>query len=367
LFESYERWDGKGLPNRLAGDRIVVAARIVNVADLAEVYYRTGGVDAARDVVRERRGGQLDPDLADLFCAHAAALLEGLDSERVWPEVIDDEPGLARVVRGGELDQVLQAMADLVDMKSPHFAGHSRGVANLAAEAGRLSGMSDGDISTLRRAALVHDLGRLGVSNAVWERRRALDQAGLERVRLHAYLTDRMLAGVPALDAARRIAARHHERLDGSGYPAGLTGGQLSASDRLLAVADAYHAMGEPRPHRPVRDADASASALREAVKAGRLDGDAVAAVLRAAGHRVPARSSGPAGLTARELDVLRLVARGNSNKAIAAALHVSPKTVSSHVEHVYTKLGVTSRATATLFAIEHGLVGSYEAASVAT
>lgn len=266
------------------------------------------------------------------------------------------------MVRGAELDRVLQAMADLVDMKSPYFAGHSRGVANLAAEAARVSGMRDSEITTLRRAALVHDLGRLGVSNAVWERQGPLDHAGLERVRLHAYLTDRMLAGVPALDDARRIAARHHERLDGSGYPAGLVGSQLSPSDRLLAAADTYHAMGEPRPHRGALDAEAAAAALRDAVEAGRLDGDAVGAVLRAAGHRVPARATGPSGLTPREVEVLRLLARGTSNKAIAAALHVSPKTVSSHVEHIYTKLGVSSRAAATLFAIEHGLVGSYEA-----
>lgn len=362
LFESYERWDGKGLPNRLAGESIALAARIVNVADLAEVSFRTGEIEAARDIARERRGGQLDPELADVFCANAATLLEGLNGDTVWADAIAEEPGLARVVGGGELDSVLQAMADLVDMKSPHFAGHSRGVADLAAEAGRLSGMSGGDVTTLHRAGLLHDLGRLGVSNAVWERRAPLDQAGVERVRLHAYLTDRMLAGVRSLDAARRVAARHHERLDGSGYPAGLHGGQLSPADRLLAAADAYHAMGEPRPHRDALDPDAAAAALRSDVKASRLDGDAVSAVLRAAGHRVPSRSSGPSGLTAREVEVLRLLARGTPNRAIAARLGVSPKTVSSHVEHIYTKLGITSRAAATLFAIEHGLVGSYEA-----
>lgn len=361
LFQSYERWDGKGLPNRLAGEDIAIAARIINVADLAEVSYRTGGVDAAREVARERRGGQLEPALVDLFCEGAPALLEGLDDDAIWADVIDDEPGLARHVEGDELDSVLLAMADLVDMKSPHLAGHSRGVANLAAEAARVRGLPDGDIATVRRAGFLHDLGRLGVSNAVWERRGPLDQTAWERVRLHAYLTDRMLAGVPALDAARRVAARHHERLDGSGYPAGLRGGELSPSDRLLAAADAYHAMTEPRPHRDALDPESAAARLRGEVTAGRLDGDAVAAVLRAAGHRVPSRAAGPSGLTAREVEVLCLLARGNTNKAIAVSLHVTPKTVSSHVEHIYTKLGVASRAAATLFAIQHGLVGSYE------
>ncbi|MDQ3896790.1 MAG: LuxR C-terminal-related transcriptional regulator [Actinomycetota bacterium] len=331
------------------------------MADLAEVYYRTHGIDGARDVVRERSGGQLDPELVDLFCDHAPALLEGLAGDAVWADVIDNEPGLGRVVGGDELDSVLQAMADLVDMKSPHLAGHSRGVANLAAEAGRLCGMNASDIATLRRAGFLHDLGRLGVSNAVWERRGPLDETGLERVRLHAYLTDRMLSRLPALDRARRVAARHHERLDGSGYPAGLRGAELSMSDRVLAAADVYHALCEPRPHRDPFDSTAAAAVLGREVKAGRLDGHAVTAVLRAAGQRVRSRVAGPSGLTAREVEVLRLLARGKSNKAIAAALTVTRKTVSSHVEHIYTKLGVVSRAAATLFAIQHGLVDSYQ------
>lgn len=222
--------------------------------------------------------------------------------------------------------------------------------------------MTDGDMATLRRAGLLHDLGRLGVSNAVWERRVPLDPASRERVRLHAYLTDRMLAGVAALDTARRIAVRHHERLNGSGYPAGLRGAELSSADRILAAADVYHALGEPRPHRDALDADAAAAVLHGEVKASRLDRYAVGAILRAAGHRVSSRTAGPAGLTAREVEVVGLLARGKSNEAIAAALNVTPKTVSSHVEHIYTKLGVTSRAAATLFAIQHGLVGSYEA-----
>ncbi len=246
-------------------------------------------------------------------------------------------------------------------MKSPHLAGHSRGVANLAAEAGRLCGMNASDIATLRRAGFLHDLGRLGVSNAVWERRGPLDETGLERVRLHAYLTDRMLSRLPALDRARRVAARHHERLDGSGYPAGLRGAELSMSDRVLAAADVYHALCEPRPHRDPFDSTAAAAVLGREVKAGRLDGHAVTAVLRAAGQRVRSRIAGPSGLTAREVEVLRLLARGKSNKAIAAALTVTRKTVSSHVEHIYTKLGVVSRAAATLFAIQHGLVDSYQ------
>ena len=363
LRRSYERWDGKG-PDRIEREQVPLAARIVTLADVVEVHPRTAGIEAACEVVRKRSGSQFDPQLAALFDRHAADLLEGLDASPTWDAVIAAEPGLLRVVRGTELDSVLEAMADLVDMKSPHMAGHSRGVANLAAQAAGVLGLASRDVTALRRAGLLHDLGRLGVSNAVWDKPGPLTSAEAERVRLHPYLTDRMLAGVSALGTPRGLAARHHERLDGSGFPRGLTGAHLSRADRVLAAANAYHAMIEPRPYREALAPDAAAAQLRAEVVAGRLDGEAVNAVLTAAGQRAPARRDWPGGLTAREAEVLGLLARGLSNKEIARRLVVTPKTVSSHVEHIYSKLGVSSRARATLFAAEHGLVGSYEPAA---
>ena len=361
LLQSYERWDGRGDPNGLEGERIALPARIVPLADVAEVHHRRGGVEGAREVVRDRSGGQLDPALAQLFCDDAYDLLAGLDELPTWEAVIEAEPGLRREVSGAELDEVLMAMADLVDMKSPHLAGHSRGVSNLAAAAARGFAMSEDEVVALRRAGLVHDIGRLGISNAVWDKPGPLSAAELERVRLHPYLSERMLAKVTALGAARGLAARHHERLDGSGYPHGLTAAELSPADRLLAAADAYHAMTEPRPHREALEPEQAAAELRAEVRAGRLDGDAANAVLNAAGHRAPRRRDWPGGLTAREVEVLGLLARGHSNKEIARRLVIAPKTASSHVEHIYTKLGVSSRAGATLFATQHGLVGSFE------
>ena len=254
-------------------------------------------------------------------------------------------------------------MADLVDMKAPHMAGHSRGVAKLAAEAGRLAGLPPASTGALRRAGLVHDLGRLGVSNTIWDKTAPLNEAERERVRLHPYLADRMLARVPALAASRQIAARHHERLDGSGYPAGLSASSLTFPDRLLAVADVFHATTEPRPYRPAMGDAESSDLLRAEAKAGRLDGEAVGLVLAAAGHRAPAHREWPAGLTAREVEVLGLLARGHSNREIAERLTVTPKTVSNHVEHIYLKIDASSRASATLFATQHGLVASYEPA----
>jgi len=171
----------------------------------------------------------------------APELLQSLEQASEWAAVLDAKPQLSRRVAGPDLDSVLDAMADLVDLKSPYLAGHSRGVANLVGEAARVSGRSAEDVSTLRRAGLIHDLGRLGVSNAIWDNPRRLTEAETERVRLHPYLTDRMLARVGALGRSREIASRHHERLDGSGYPRGLTAVSLTPSDRLLAAADAYH------------------------------------------------------------------------------------------------------------------------------
>jgi DNA-binding CsgD family transcriptional regulator len=166
-----------------------------------------------------------------------------------------------------------------------------------------------------------------------------------------------MLHRSEALAPLGRIAAQHRERPDGSGYPRGLDGAAISRSARILGAADAYQAMREPRPHRPALEADEAAAELRVDVRARRLDGEAAEAVLQAAGHRVRARREGPAGLTAREVEVLRLLARGLSNKEIAGRLVISPKTVSNHVEHIYTKIDASSRATASLFAMQHGLL----------
>jgi HD-GYP domain-containing protein (c-di-GMP phosphodiesterase class II) len=347
----------------MRGAEIPLPARLVALASTMEVVARRHGTENARKVAVRRAGTIYDPDLAELFVQHASSLLEGLDAAATWEAVLAIEPRLGRRVSGVELDEVLEAMADLVDLKSPYLAGHSRGVANLAAEAAGLVGLDDTARTTVRRAGLLHDLGRLGVSNSIWDKPGPLTDGERERAHLHPYLTDKMLARVAALSASREIAARHHERLDGSGYPRGLTAASLTFPDRILAAADVYHAMTEPRPHRPaLDDAETAATALRAEVRSGRLDGDAVNGVLRAAGHRAPARREGPGGLTVREVEVLALVARGLANKEIARRLDITPKTVSNHLEHIYTKLDVGSRAAATLYATQHGLVGSFTA-----
>jgi HD-GYP domain-containing protein (c-di-GMP phosphodiesterase class II) len=251
----------------------------------------------------------------------------------------------------------LLAIANFVDLKSPYSLGHSRAVADLAAAAGVQLGLAEAEQRTLRRAGLAHDFGRLGVSNAIWDKRGPLGLGEWERVRLHPYLTERMLQQSSVLSPLGAIAVQHRERLDGSGYPRGLVGVAISGPARILGAADADQAMREPRPHRPERPANEAAVELRADVKGGRLDGDAVEAVLGAAGHRVSRRREGPAGLTAREVEVLRLLTRGLSNKAIAERLVISPKTAGNHIEHIYSKIDASTRAQAGLFAMQHGLL----------
>ncbi len=358
--QAYEQWDGKGVPLHLGGAEISLPARLVQVAGPTEVLSRRRGPAATIRIMRRHRGSYFDPEAVDLFCDNAAALLADLDEAAGWDHLLEAEPEPSRRVDGAELDRALEAMADLADLKSPYFAGHSRGVAQLAAQAAGVSGLSETDIVTVRRAGYLHDLGRLGVSNAIWDKRSPLTEVELERVRLHPYLTARMVARIAELGSSREVAARHHERLDGSGYPAGQTAASLTPLDRLLAAADCYHAMTEPRPHRPGLAPQDATAELRREVRRGRLDGDAVNAVLIAAGQRASARAW-PGGLTAREVEVLGLLARGHTNGQIAHRLSMSPKTASNHVEHIYAKVGVSSRAAATLFATEQGLVGSFE------
>ena len=358
---SYERWDGKGWPGTVAGDDAPVASRIVQLAEFAEVAFRGGGVPAVRELAQRRSGSQFDPTLAQVLCDDAAQIFDGLTDVGTWQSVIDAEPKLTVVLSERAVDDALQAIAEFVDLKAPYMLGHSVAVAELAAAAGRARGFGNDEVRVLRRAGLVHEFGRLGVSNAIWDKRGPLSAAEWERVRLHPYYAERMLQQSDALAPLGRIVVQQRERLDGSGYPRGLPGSSISSLARILGAADAYQAMREERPYRPARPAPEAAAELRSAVRAGHLDADAVDAVLAAAGHRVPRRHDGPAGLTAREVAVLKLLALGLSNKQIAARLVIAPKTAGNHIEHIYSKIGTTSRAAAALFAMQNGLLPEEE------
>jgi HD-GYP domain-containing protein (c-di-GMP phosphodiesterase class II) len=283
--------------------------------------------------------------------------VKGLDSVQAWPRVIEQEPALAVVLSDDECDSALLAIANFIDLKSPYTLGHSAAVAELAAAAGNSLGLPSPDVRALRRAGLVHAFGRLGVSNSIWDKPGPLGAGEWERVRMQPYITDRMLNQSAALAPLVPIVALCRERLDGSGYPRGLTGASISRPGRILAAADVYQALLEARPHRRAHSAEEAARIARDEARAGKLDHQIVEAVLNVAGHRTRARRDGPAGLTVREVEVLRLLARGLSTKEIAKQLVVSPKTAANHIEHIYSKINAKNRVAASLFAVEHGLL----------
>lgn len=357
LAGSYERWDGKGFPGDLAGNDIPIGSRVAQLAEFVEVAHRVGGVDAAVEMATRRSGKQFDPALVAVFIADVEKVFHDIDELASWDVVVDSEPALTGRLSAAECDSALAAIARFVDLKSPYMLGHSQAVADLASRAAEELGCPADEVRALHRAALVAGFGRLGVSNSIWDKQGPLTAGEWERVRLYPHLTERMLRHSPNLAALGRVAVQHCERLDGSGYPRGLTGAAITRAGRILGAADAYQAMREPRPHRAALGRDEAATQLRAEVEAGRMDGPAVDAVLHVAGHRVGRRREGPAGLTAREVEVLQLVARGRSNKQIGQQLFIAPKTVGNHVEHIYTKIGATNRAEAGLYAMQHGLL----------
>ncbi|PJE03270.1 MAG: LuxR family transcriptional regulator [Mycobacterium sp.] len=353
----FERWDGRGMPNGVAGEDIPLEIHIVHLADIIEVQLRTGGLDHAVEVARSRRGTQFSPAVADVFIRDGAAIVEGLLEVDVWTAALAQAPDRDRIIGAEEINELLRAMADFVDLKCPCSPGYSRGVADLAAAAARHCGMPPADITRLYRAGLVQGLGRLGVSNQIWEKKGPLSTAEWERLRMYPYLTGRILSRIQGLESVVSVATKHEERIDGSGFPRGLAGSELTAQDRLLAAVAAYHQLLEPRPQRAALDPDAAAGQLRQEARDGRLDAESVEAVLAAAGHRSTRRASWSSGLTAREVEVLRLVAQGRSNREIASELFIAEKTARNHVERIYTKLGVNNRTQASLAAIDRGLI----------
>jgi putative nucleotidyltransferase with HDIG domain len=358
LLDMFERWDGRGAPESKRGEAIALSSRFAQLALQAVVFARVGGSDAAVAMARRRAGTALDPGLAGAFAAHGGRLLEVVESIDPYPAVLAAEPAPQRFVPAARLTDIARVFAEVVDLKSPLLLGHSTGVAELAESAARELGMPAGEVAALRMAGLLHDLGRTAVPNRVWEKRGPLTQAEWEQVRLHAYHTERILLRAPVLAPLARTAGMHHERLDGSGYHRQAAGPAIPLPARVLAAADAFQAMGEARRHRPALGVDAAAAELTSDARTGRLDRTCVDAVLAAAGARRrrgrPARTS---GLTEREVEVLCLVARGLSNREVGRRLFIAPKTVGHHVEHIYDKLGIRSRAAAALFAASHGLV----------
>jgi len=354
---TFERWDGKG-PRGVKGNDIPVASRLAAVASRAVAFHALAGAEAAVGAVLRSGGGWFDPEIARAFAECGRQLLTDLDACDPLRTAIDAEPRPWRRVGANEVEEIARAFADIADLKSSFTLGHSTGVERLVTQAAESLRLGEHESSDLRLAALLHDLGRAGVPSGTWEKATPLGSAEQERIRLHPYYTERILARSEPLAAVAAIAGRHHERLDGSGYHRGASSRDLSMPARVLAAADAYQTKIEARPHREALTADQADAFLVEEAASGRLDADGVRAVLDAAGASTStvARTV-PAGLTERELEVLRLMAEGCSNREVAERLVISPRTAEHHVQHIYEKIGVSTRAGAVMFALEHDLL----------
>ncbi|CAN5832440.1 HD domain-containing protein [soil metagenome] len=350
LAHAFERWDGKGHPEGLAAEEIPLEVRISTVARDVDLFIRRG--DDVNAVLQHRRGKAYDPAVVDAY-----RWLGVSHPEADWDQVMEAEPAPFACV--DDPDDALAVVADFADLKSRWTRGHSPRVAEIVGAAAQTWGLGADESRDLRRAALVHDVGRVGVENGVWDKPGQLSVDEWEKVTTHPYLTHRVLARCPALSPLGELASSHHERLDGSGYHRQASADQISSGARILAAADVLCALTSPRPHRPAFEKDAAIATLRAAVDAGTMDGDAVACVVSAAGGEFERRRTpNPGGLTDREVEVLVTLASGSTNREVAAQLFISPKTVGRHVENIYAKIGVSTRAGAAVFAMQHRLLG---------
>ena len=358
LYHVHEWWDGRGVPRGIEGDEIPISSRIARLATDADLFHELGGTDLAVDELKRRAGKIFDPAVADPFVRNARAILAEATAGDPRDHVLEAEPGPVVEIDEQELPALATAFADLVDLKTPFTHGHSREVARLARTAGTTMGLDAAEISRINLGALLHDLGRAAISDAVWEKPGRLTSAEWEQVRMHTYYSERILATSRTLEGLAPIVGMHHERIDGSGYHRGSRGRDIVIASRVIGCADAFQAMTQRRPHRPEFSHERAADELMRETREGRFDPQAVDAVLVAAGQSRPGRREArPAGLSEREIDVLRLVAEGRSNPEIAARLHVSRRTAEHHVQHIYTKIGVSSRAAAAIFALENELI----------
>lgn len=357
LYDMHEWWNGHGARG-MRGEEISRSGRIARVATEAVELISLGGADQIEAALRRRAGKTLDPAVVECLTLDPAGLIEEATAGDPTATLLEIEPAPVIAVRQTELPSIARAFGDMADLKTPFTHGHSREVARLAVGAATRIGLDSATVGQLEVAAHLHDLGRIGISNRLWEKPGALTTGEWEQVKLHSYHSERILSSTEALAPIAPMVGMHHERIDGSGYHRGCRAGEINLAARVLAAADAYQAMTQPRPHRAALGADVAADELLGEARAGRFDPNVTAAVLEEAGQpRAAPRGARPAGLSDREVEVLGLVATGCSNPEIGRALGISRRTAEHHVQHIYTKIGVSTRAAAALFALEHDLL----------
>jgi HD-GYP domain-containing protein (c-di-GMP phosphodiesterase class II) len=359
---TFECWNGKGHPNHVAGEAIPLPMRIVHLSQPMEALGRRFSPQRALQAARERRGETYDPAVVDVFLEHGSDWFDRLAETEPWDAVLALEPEPHRLLRGDDLDHALNVVADFIDLKSPYWGGHSRRCAKLAEDAAGVLGLPDEDVATLRRAALVHDFGTTVVPNSIWDKPGSLTRSEFDRVELHPMLTEQMLRRSPALAVLNPVACAHHEKCDGSGYHKRVRSADEQLAACVLAAAEVYVGLTSERADRPPFAPDDAAAELRRLESDGLLEPRASRAVQLAAGHGEPnvrtgKRQQNPGGLTRREVEVLRLAARGLTTNDIAGRLYISPKTADHHIQHIYAKIGVSTRAAAALWAMQQTMI----------
>lgn len=248
-----EHWNGRGKASGAAGEAIPLYARIALLAQVVDVFHRSAGIEGALAEVRRRSGTWFDPALVATFEAIASApgFWDMLSAPHIEEVVLALDPARqSQIVDEAYLDDVAAAFAGIVDAKSPYTAGHSSRVADYADMIAAELGFPAGRRRWLRRAALLHDIGKLGVSNAILDKPGKLTEAEWKVMRNHAALSEQILSRISAFEALARVAGAHHERLDGKGYPNGLTGNRISMDTRAMSVADVFDALTARRPYR---------------------------------------------------------------------------------------------------------------------
>lgn len=352
----FNYWITGGHPLTLDFRTVDPAIGIAQLAVNAAAALGEFGIDAAEALAREGCGRAFAPDAVEIFLKRGRQLIESTPPTSLWDNVLAAEPGAPLLYRNDAIDAALGAIGAYGDLASEYFSGHSARVACIAEETGRKLGLTEREVVDLRRAAYLHDLGRVTVPRSIWNKKEALNTTDLERIRLHSYATERVLARAGSFPMATALAATAHERLDGGGYHCHRGSGALPLSARVLAAADVTAALGERRAYRAAYDEDEAAKIIQREANEGRLDPRVVDA-MSTSYTRTARPQPNVAGLSRRQLEVLRLVARGMTNKEIAASLNISVRTAGHHLEHTFVRIGVTNRAAATLFAFQNGLI----------
>lgn len=352
LDEVYERWDGRGGPHGLRGDALSVPSRVMQAAHVAVLFHAAGGRQVARTALQQAARGTIDP----VWAARAESALALLDTPSDLSTAFS-APESLEAAAGISVTRAAEVFGEFADLQTPHTRGHSASVARLARATGLSLGLSPESLGALELAAHLHDVGHAALPTALWMQARPWSENERRRAQSHVSVTERILGQAPALQDAARIAGAHHERLGGSGYPRGTTSSQLDRASRLLAVVEVACDRAADRPHRCALGVMAVTRHLASEADEGRLDATCVEAVLLALGQARPRAAGANLQLTEREIDVLRPLATGQTNKQIARTLGISDRTVQTHTLHIYSKLGVDTRAGAALAASRAGLL----------